>query len=335
VGNGMFKISDYTPKDHLTMVPNPDYWGGSPKLQKITYSFISDGNTAFAKYRTGDLDALNVPIANVDVVKNDPKLKQQAKLYPKLSTFWMTFNSKETPLDNPDVRMALSKSIDRNKLTNDVLKGTDTAIQSFIPKGMNGYDASVGDPQKFDPAAAKQLLQKAGVTAATLSKFKLLTRNTTGNKTVNEFISQQWQDNLGANIQVDVVDSKTVTSRIRKGQFDIYGPDGWGADYPDQQDWYDIFFSAACHSLNWGCVTLPGYDANVSKADATKGDSDRNKLYAQAQKQLVETAAVGFLYQQAEYNLIEPYVKNLTITGIDDQYLPGDLNWHDTYIAKH
>src|SRR5215472_5186773 len=199
---------------------------------------------------------------------------------------------------------------------------------------MPGNDPSLGDPQKFDPAGAKQLLQKAGVTAADLSKFKLLTRDTTGAKTVNEFISQQWQDNLGVNIAPDVIDSKTVTSRIRKGQFDIYGPDGWGADYPDQQDWYDIFFSAACHSLNWGCVNLPGYDANVAKADATKGDSDRNKLYSDAQKQLVNTAAVGFIYQQAEYNLIEPYVKNLTITGIDDQYLPGDLNWHDTYIAK-
>ncbi|HYW27428.1 MAG TPA: peptide ABC transporter substrate-binding protein, partial [Terriglobales bacterium] len=123
VGNGLFKISDYTPKDHMTLVPNTNYWGGPAKLQKIIYYFISDANTAFAKYRTGDLDMLNVPIANVDVVKQDPTLSKQAKLYPKLSTFWMTYNSKEAPLDNPDVRLALAKSIDRTKLTQDVLKG--------------------------------------------------------------------------------------------------------------------------------------------------------------------------------------------------------------------
>jgi oligopeptide transport system substrate-binding protein len=335
VGNGMFKISDYAPKDHLTLVPNTNYWGGPPKLQKLIYYFISDANTAFAKYRTGDLDALNVTVSNVDVVKQDPVLSKQAKLYPKLSTFWMTYNTKETPLDNPDVRLALSKSIDRNKLAQDVEKGTDTPIQTFIPKGMNGYDPSLGDAQKFDPAAAKQLLQKAGVTPAQLSKFKLLTRDTTTNKTVNEFISQQWQDNLGANIQVDVIDSKTVTSRIRKGQFDIYGPDGWGADYPDQQDWFDIFFAAACHSLNWGCVNLPGYDSTVQKADAGKSDSARFPLYTQAQKQLVDTAAVGFMYQQGEYNLIRPYVQGMTITAIDDEYIPGDFYDHDIYIAKH
>ncbi|HYW24307.1 MAG TPA: ABC transporter substrate-binding protein, partial [Terriglobales bacterium] len=237
--------------------------------------------------------------------------------------------------DNPDVRLALAKSIDRTKLTQDVLKGTDTAIQTFIPKGMNGYNPSLGDPQKFDPAGAKALLQKAGVTPAQLSKFKLLTRDTTRNKTVNQFISQQWQDNLGASIAVDVIDSKTVTSRIRKGQFDIYGPDGWGADYPDQQDWFDIFSSAACHSLNWGCPNLPGYDQTVQKADSGTTDSARNRLYQQAQKQLVDTAAVGFLYQQAEYNLIRPYVRGLTITAIDDEFIPGDFYYRDVYIASH
>ena len=334
VGNGMFKISEIVPKDHLTLVPNSQYWGGSPKLQKIVYSYISDANTAFAKYKTGDLDMLNVPIANVDVVRQDPKLSKQSKLYPKLSSFWMTYNSKTTPLDNDKVRMALSKSIDRDKLTKDVMKGTNKSLQSFIPQGMNGYDTS-NNAQKFDPAAAKQLLQQAGVTAAQLGKLKLLTRDTTGNKTVNEFISAQWKDNLGADIQLDVIDSKTVTARIRKGQFDIYGPDGWGADYPDQQDWFDIYFAAACHSLNWGCVTLPGYDDKVKKADASKNESERNQLYKDAQNQLINSAAVGFIYQQAEFNLIEPYVQGLTITSIDDQYVPGDLFWHDAFIAKH
>jgi oligopeptide transport system substrate-binding protein len=335
VSNGLFKIAGYTPKDHLDLVPNPNYWGGPAKIQKLTYYFISDGNTAFAKYRTGALDALLVPVADVTVVRQDPALSKQAKLYPRLSSAWVSYNSKEAPLDNADVRLALSKAIDRTKLTQDVLKGTDTPLRSFIPKGMHGYDASLGDPQKFDPAAAKQLLQKAGVTVADLSRFKLLTRDTTGSKTVNEFISQQWRDNLGVNIAVNVVDSKTVTSQIRKGQFDIYGPDGWIADYPDQQDWFDIFQTGGCHALNWGCVNLPGYDQTVAQADGGKTDSARNALYQKAQKQLVDAGTVGFLYQAAEYTLIRPYVRGLTITSMDDQGIPGDLYYHDVFIAKH
>jgi len=334
IGNGPFKISEIVSKDHVTLVPNPSYWGGAPHFQKVVLWFIEDANTAYAKYQTGDLDAITVPLANVDVVRNDPKLKNEAKVYPKLTTFWMTFNAQRTPLDKPDVRMAFAKSIDRDKLNKQVQHDIQQSILSFIPKGMAGYDTS-DKTQSFDAAAAKALLQKAGVTADQLNKFKLLTRNTTRNKTLNQFIVDQWNNNLGLNIQLEVIDSKTVTSRIRKGDFDIYGPDGWGADYPDQQDWFDIFFKNSCHSLNWGCVDLPGYDDLVKKADSELDQNQRNKDYATAQKQLIDQAAVAFIFQDYEYNLIKPYLGGLTITASDDQSLPGDLFWHDAYVTQH
>ena len=334
IGNGPFKISEIVSKDHVTLVPNPNYWGGAPKFTKITEWFIEDANTAFAKYQTGDLDAMTVPLANVDLVRNDPKLSKEAKVYPKLTTFWMTFNAKRTPFDKPDVRMAFAKSIDRDKLNKQVQHDIQQSILSFIPKGMAGYDPS-NKAQAFDAAAAKQLLQKAGVSASDLNKFKLLTRNTTRNKTLNQFIVDQWNTNLGLNMQLEVIDSKTVTSRIRKGDFDIYGPDGWGADYPDQQDWFDIFFKASCHSLNWGCVDLPGYDDLVKQADTELDQGKRNADYKKAQDQLINSAAVAFIFQDYEYNLIKPYVGGLTITAGDDQSLPGNFFWHDAYILKH
>jgi oligopeptide transport system substrate-binding protein len=333
IGNGPFKISEIVSKDHVTLVPNTNYWGGASTLQQIILYFIADGNTAFSKYQTGALDQINVPIADVTVVRGDSTLSKQAHLLPELTVFWMTYNTKKAPLDNADVRMAFSKAIDRDKLVNDVEHGTDKAIESFFPRGMNGYDDS-DKAQSFDPAAAKQLLQKAGVTADQLNKLKLLTRNSTGNKTLNQFIVDQWNTNLGLNMQLDVIDSKTVTRNIRKGDFDIYGPDGWGADYPDQQDWADIFTSTSCHGLNFGCPTLAGYDDLVQKADTETDQAQRNKDYAAAQKILIDQAAVGFIFQQYEYDVWKPYV-HLVQSPFDDEYLPGDQNYHSAYILQH
>jgi oligopeptide transport system substrate-binding protein len=333
IGNGPFKISEIVSKDHITMVPNNNYWGGAPKIQQLIYYFIADGNTAFSKYQTGALDIINVPVADVTVVRGDATLSKQAHLFPELTTFWMTFNTQKAPFNNPDVRMAFAKSVDRNALVNDVEHGTDKAIQSFIANGMAGYDTS-DNTQSFDPAAAKALLAKAGVSASTLNNFKVLTRNSTGSKTLNQYIVNQWNTNLGLNIQLDVIDSKTVTSRIRKGNFDIYGPDGWGADYPDQQDWFDIFTSSACHNLNWGCPTLAGYDTLVAKADTELNQTQRNADYLTAQKVLIDQAAAGFLYQQYEYDLVQPYV-SITRTAFDDEYTPGDQNYATAYITAH
>jgi oligopeptide transport system substrate-binding protein len=333
IGNGPFKITEIVSKDHVTLAPNANYWGGAAKIQQLQYYFIADGNTAFSKYQTGALDIINVPVADVTVVRGDATLSKQAHLYPELTTFWMDYNTQKAPFDNPDVRMAFSKAIDRNALVNDVEHGTDKAYQSFIPQGMAGADTS-DNAQSFDPTAAKALLAKANVTAATLNQFKLLTRNSTGNKTINQYIINQWNTNLGLNMQLDVIDSKTVTSRIRKGNFDIYGPDGWGADYPDQQDWFDIFSSGSCHSLNWGCPKLTGYDALVQKADTELNQTQRNADYLTAQKMLIDQAAVGFIYQQYEYDLVAPYA-TITHTAFDDEYTPGDQNYQSAYITSH
>src|SRR5258707_15062389 len=122
------------------------------------------------------------------------------------------------------------------------------------------------------------------------------------------YITDRWTANLGLNWKLGVIDGKTVTSRIRRANFDFYGRDGWGADYPDQQDWMDIFQSGSCHSLNWGCPTLAGYDALVSKADTELSQSQRNADYLTAQKMLIDQAAAAFMYQPYEYDLVAPYV---------------------------
>src|SRR6266567_4636219 len=40
IGNGAFKISEIVSKDHVTLVPNNNYWGGGSKLQQIVLDFI-------------------------------------------------------------------------------------------------------------------------------------------------------------------------------------------------------------------------------------------------------------------------------------------------------
>jgi len=75
ITNGQYKVSELVSKDHITLVPNTNYWGGTPTLTKIINYEISDDNQAYAKYLNGELDEVNVPLANTQLVKNDPKLK--------------------------------------------------------------------------------------------------------------------------------------------------------------------------------------------------------------------------------------------------------------------
>ena len=336
VGNGMFKISEYVPKDHITLVPNPNYWGDKPHIQKWTDFFIEDANQAYSKYQTGELDVLNVPLSNQDAVKNDPKLSKEEHRYPSLGTFWLTPNLHVAPFDNLKVRQALSESIDRATLVNSVAKGLYLARQSFIPEGMNGYNPSTGSGQAFNASKAKQDLQSSGLPTSAYDTVKLLTRATTTNQLINQYLVNQINTNLGVHWTLEVVDSKTVTTRIRKAQFQIYGPDGWGADYPDEQDWYDINTTGACHGLNWGCPNNSQYDSLVQKGDQALKQSDRQSFYDQADKIMQSNFWVTFLYNRPDWDLVKPYVQGLTVTADDESvYLPGDFYTNTIYIASH
>ena len=331
ITNGQFKVSEMVSKDHITLVPNSNYWGGSPTLTKIVFFIISDDNTAYAKYLNGEADLDNIPLANTDLVKNDPKLKKELKVVPQLTLFWLDFNTRKAPFNNKMARLAFSKAVDRNLLVNNIGKGRWSAADYFIPKGMNGYRPDLGKNQEFDPAAAKQDLQAAGISNPSSLTIDYLVRNTTANVQIGQFIQDQLQTNLGVKVKLEVIDSKTVTTRLRHHDYQLY-VGGWGADYPDDQDWFDIWMTGSGNVF--GGYSNPDYDAVVKKADTEMDATKRQQDYDQAQKILIDDAAGGFLYQRNYWFLVKPYVQGLTTTPEDFEVIGGWF-WGKVSIAQH
>jgi oligopeptide transport system substrate-binding protein len=330
ITNGQYKVSEFVSKDHITLVPNTNYWGGQPTVTKIINYEISDDNQAYAKYLNGELDEVNVPLANTQLVKNDPKLSKEIKFVPQLTLFWMDFNTRKAPFNNKDARLAFSKAVDRNQLVTNVLQGRSTAADYFIPKGMNGYRPDLGTSQAFDAAAAKTMLTNAVGDPSKIT-IDFLIRNTTANKQIGEFIAAQLQTNLGVKVNQVVIDSKTVTTRLRKHDYSLY-VGGWGADYPDDQDWFDIWMTGSGNVF--GGYSNPAYDALVKKADVEPDAKKRQDYYDQAQKVLIDDAGGGFLYQRNYMFLVKPYVQGLTTTAQDFEDV-GDWFWGKTSIASH
>ncbi|GAC1578198.1 MAG: ABC transporter substrate-binding protein [Candidatus Dormibacteria bacterium] len=337
IGNGKFKVSELVQDDHITLVPNDKYKGDKPQLSKLQAFFIKDSTTALNKYKNGELDIIGVPISSTDALKADPKFGKQIKTFKALNTFWYSYNTKVAPFDKQPVRLAFAKAIDRQKLVKDVSHGQYLAETTFTPEGLAGFtgnDPAFKDIQKYDPTAAKKLLTDAGVTPASLT-IKLLTRDSTTNKLVNQFIQDQLQTNLGVKVDLEVIDSKTVTKRLRKGDFQMYGGDGWGMDYGHPQDLYDIQVTSACHGTQWGCYSSKEYDDLVAKADAEKDFNKALDIYKKAEKLILTDAPIGITNQRPNVELIQPWIQGLSGTPLDDPELPGDFYPETIYISSH
>ena len=337
ISNGPFKISEIAAKDHITLVTNPNWWGwaskpaGQQHLTKITMLEISDEVAAFQKYQNGELDLGGVPLSQTDSVRADPVLSKQLSSSPVLVSFWIQYNTKKAPFDNAKVRLAFSKAIDRESFVTNVLKNRGIASAAFIPKGMNGYDLSTGVAQKYDPAAAKALLDSSGAKASDLNNLHFLVRTSPSNLLIAQFVVAQLKTNLGLTVVIDSIESKTVSKRLSKNDFTFEGVGGWGADYADPQDWFDIFKCGSGNQFDQYCN--PAYDKLVAAGDVEIDATKRASDYKQAQAILVQDAPVAFLYQRITFGLLKPYVAGVTRTALDDW--AGDLNTNLIFVTQH
>ena len=162
IGSGPFRITQWVHGDHLTLVANPDYWRGPPKLRKIEFRFVPSTNTIKVQLETHEIDAY---------FRASPDLYDQLKAIPGYDVVvsdenvfgHIDFNVKDPMLADVRVRKAIEYAIDRADMVPTVTHGVFVAGHSDIapyswayPKDLPFYDNN--------PAAARALLDQAGWT---------------------------------------------------------------------------------------------------------------------------------------------------------------------------
>jgi oligopeptide transport system substrate-binding protein len=330
VTNGPFKVTDMVKNDHIRVERNPSYWGGKPTLSRIDFVIVNDGAVALTKYKNGELDEITVQPAQAGSVAGDASLSRELVKTPNLTVFWMVFRTNSPPLDNPKLREAIAEAIDRNAFVAQVFAGEGSAAYTFIPRGMHGYTASL-TAQKYDVAQARASLAAAGMSGKSVSLSFSYDQSSDFGKATAKFVHDQLKANLGIEVTMQALDANTLSSHLGSGDFQMAGPMGWTADYPDQADWYDTFLTTSSNNIAFW--QNQQYDNFVRVARTDTQPSRRDQEYLQAQTMLVEDAPVAFLAQTMSWSLVEPYVRGVVTSPLDEW--PGALAPGQLSIAPH
>ena len=330
--NGPFRVSEMVSKDHVTVSLNPHYWGPKPTLTGITFQIVNDGAAALRSFQNGTLDVMDVQPAQIAAVTADAQLAKELVKTPALTVYWMAFHVASPRLANPRVRLALAEAIDRKTFVQQVFQGQGQPAETFIPQGMRGYSADLASIQKFDVAQARAELASAGVTPGQLSGLRLsYDKSNDFRSATAKFVHDQLEANLGVNVALDPLDANTLGSHLASGNFDIAGPLGWTADYPDPADWFPNF--STTNSNNYSLYQNGHFDQLVNAAATDVDSGRRDQEYLQAQKQLLSDAPAAFLAQSLNWFLVQPYVHGLSQSAVDDW--PGEMTPGQLYVAAH
>ncbi|MER3449702.1 MAG: peptide ABC transporter substrate-binding protein [Chloroflexota bacterium] len=322
VTNGAFKMSSWRHQQEIVLERNEDYWGKKPTLQRAVYRIFPEGaeEQVLAAYENDELDvARGIPPAQVDRILNDPKFKDQIKIFDQSGTMFIAVNNRRPHLRDPRVRKALGMTLERQVLIDRVLKVVAKPAYSLQPPGIMGRNPDIWP--KEDVEAARRLMADAGYPNGQGFPEITFTYNTSAAwKALGEYLQQRWQQTLGIKVKLQEMEWRVFLQWRRTPEasqtYDVYRG-GWLSDYEDPNNWYNVLWDSAedpgVFNLGW---KNPDYDRIVRQARAELDQQKRAQLYAQAEKILADEYPAIPVYHYGARHLVKPWVKNWTISRI-------------------
>ena len=160
-GSGRFVLTQCKrelPSEYV-LTANPNYWGTPPVIPTLIVKGIQDAETQAAMLERGDVDAAwDLLPKQLQELSQNPQIDIQETL--SVNFFYIAMNQQYAPLAKPEVRQAIRHALDYEGLVQQIWGGAALIHQTFIPKGLLGYNPAT--PYARDLPKAKELLQAAG-----------------------------------------------------------------------------------------------------------------------------------------------------------------------------
>ena len=313
VTNGPFRLTEWRHEYKLTLTPNAGYYNGRPRLDLVEMFVVNERTTALSLYETGDLDLVNLPPEAISFYQKAEDYRRG----PLLRGYYYGFNITRRPFNDARVRRAFSMAIDRSEFPR-VLKGGEIPTSSWIPKGMLGYNPEIG--LKFDPAAASLLLAEAGYpNGKGIPDISLVYNTDLVNTLIAQNIQAQWKRNLNVQVKLDNQEWKVFLRRLKTDTPQIFRL-GWGADYPDPDNFMVLFTTDSGNNrTHWGNRR---YDELITTAAIETNPDRRRRMYDEAQRILTQQdVPIMPLFIDVQNLLIRPYVQGLNLNEMELLYL--------------
>lgn len=325
VGTGPFLFKEWKPDQYIRLVRNPNYWNKKlPYLDEIEYRPIPDASVKLVNLLTGKVHLVdNVPpheLANLEKNKDLVVAKSEGWNQELL---W--FNVRRPPFDNPKLRLAVAKSINKAAMVKALFFGTAIpATGGGLPPSSWAFKSDL-NASTYDLEGAKRLMAESGV-ASGLKATVIVGTASPIFKREAEMI-QQFVKPLGIDLKVEVLETGAWWDRVLGEGFK------WDAaleDFglnPDPDEYYSLHIPCGdTYNLSGIC------DKEIEKAfNEGRGKTDqeqRKQAYFKVQEQLDQKVPLVFLAHRQNLKVHWNYVKGFSPRG------NGLMRIHEVWLDK-
>jgi peptide/nickel transport system substrate-binding protein len=297
VGTGAYKFVRWVKDDRVELEANPDYWGGKPRISRVTFRAIPNESARLAELLAGSVHLINtVPPELFKPIQDS----QKAKLVEgkSLSVFYVIYNlvniAKDRPLADKRVRQALNYAIDRQAILSSIMHGVGKPVATVCTDVMLGCDASIA-AFPYDPERAKTLLREAGYPNGFDFTISTTSGAYPGDRDVTLAIADQL-NKIGVRARANVTEYGVQLKTVQARQL---ADDGWFTRFTDFFGVSTIIPFRAFYSPGEWSLWRPGskeFDQLIEAANAAADEAQIRDISRKVQLLFKEEAPAIALF---------------------------------------
>jgi len=144
VGTGPFVLKQWREGAYLHMVRNPHFFGTgqtiagrrlAPHISDVVVKIFGTSDVAILALKKGSIDMFwwGIQPGYLEDLRNHENIRIYSS--EKSALYFMGFNLRKPPFDDPHLRRAIATLIDKNFIISRILQGFGTEMYSIIPPG--------------------------------------------------------------------------------------------------------------------------------------------------------------------------------------------------------
>jgi len=290
IGAGPYKFESWTSGADFVAVANENYWqADKPAITRVTHRLIADSQSLVLALQGDDIDASNYPNpAGIDLLTENANLELIAP--PFTSGNGWFFNCADEVVGIKEVRKAIAMATDCQQFVDDALLGLSGPGLGPIAPGSWAFDPAL-EPIPFDPVAAKQLIDDAGVAGA-----EVIFATNSGNIFREDWLTftEQALQAIGIVVIPELVDYATHVDAVQQsGEFQVSGVDFAGVTAEPSALW-EQFHSTSAGNLSG--LSVPELDELLEQARTTLDQETAKPIYADIQRIIMDEVPMHFAW---------------------------------------
>ncbi len=302
-----------------------------PLNHRIEVNVIEEGQPRWLAFLNREIDLIEIlpeEFANVaapngriapNLAKQGISLVREAK-----PDVWFTFFNMEDPVvggyapDKIALRRAIALSINTQVEIAIVRNNQAVQAQSAIPPGIAGYDPDFRNPfGEYNPARSKALLDLFGYLDRDGDGYRELpdgrplvieyaSQPTLAARRMDELIQRSLQE-IGIRITLKKEKVPELRKLGKQGKLQMR-TDGWQADYPDAENFFQLLYGPNAGQANYSRFRLAQFDRMYENTAAMPDSAERNALYRQMSNLVLVYAPWRMSVHRLQNHLLHPWV---------------------------